>query len=201
MAESPSGLFPDYRLAWAQPIAGLDDFLTEILTARSGREQRRRARDARRRWAAETTMLSAADRKILRDFLTSHSGRYQAFYFWNPIPENLAAYACGSVAASATFTVPVKGVWWRGETAVAATYSAVYVGGVSKDFTVTPNIGANGEDRITFTAGAQTGAVTVDATEARVRVTSRYDLDSIRAMFPPTGGALASFPVVVQELI
>lgn len=199
MAESPSGVFPDYRLAF--DVSGFDDYRTELLTARSGREQRRAFGSRRRRWTASSHVLTVAQRKVLLDFFVSKQGRYGAFYFWNPIPENLSGYACGTVSGSATFDIPVKGLWWKDETAVAASVSAVYVGGVSKAFTIAPNMGSNGEDRVTFNAGAQTGAVTVDASNARVRVTARFLEDTLREAFRAGSFQHAIFPIGIQELI
>lgn len=202
MAESASTLFPDFSLGL--DLVGDDAFATSVIRAFNGREQRRARISNLPKWAGTTPPLTAAQQKTLRDFFVARSGMLGAFYFWRPIPEDVTAYACGSVSAASTFTVPIKGQWWAAfgpATAVTATYSAVYVGGVSKAFTVTANVGTYGEDRITFNAGAQTGAVTVDATGARLRKVARFGSDELRrALMQPNAASLLSIPIVIQEL-
>lgn len=201
MAESPSTYFPDFRVQWG--LRRTLRFLTEQLEYPSGRKVRRQVYPAGgyRHLATKSQWLIPADRQVLYDFFLARKGMLEAFWFFMPAPVTLVDYACGTVSGASTFIVPLKGPWYRGETAVAGTYTTVKVAGVSKAFTVTANIGAGGEDRITFTGGAQTGAVTVTGSLLRERITCQFEMDELSEEFLESYGPVNSaFDVQIGEL-
>ncbi|HEX3110991.1 MAG TPA: hypothetical protein VHU41_17960 [Thermoanaerobaculia bacterium] len=205
MAETPVGVFPDYKIFGSEPLQLYDEFNTEILQAPSGREQRILWQDDLRRWGGTLRPLQHADRKVVRDFLNAHKGRYASFYFWVPLPEDVADFDCGALAAPATsITLPaIKGPWWLlddGPVAAAA-YSQVTVDNVPVDFTATPNIGTFGQDRINFGA-PQSGAVKVTAVNARLLVVARNDTDSVQhALMLGVADVRTVHPIVIKELV
>lgn len=208
MSENPTTYFPDVLVQWGMQF--VKRHRTELIEYRSGREQRRAVFGATgfEVYSAKSDVLKQAIRALVYNHLDSMRGRYGAFYFWRPDPANYTNYAVGTVTAQSSIIVPFKGLWWAygmngvGMTAVAGSYSNVQVGGVSTTFTVTANIGTGGEDRINFTGGSQTGAVTVTGTSLRKRLTARYDMDEIPQTFlQDTVDVRAIFDIVIKELL
>lgn len=151
--------------------------MTDIETARSGREVRRACfpEGGYRTFEGTTVPLTQVDAQVLRDFLRARRGKLEEFYFYPPDLEDYAAEAAGTVTASATFTMPFRDLSIDLSTGVK-------VGGVSKVVTIAPHTGANEEDVVTFVAGSQTGAVTLTGL-ARPRVLVRSNLDDYRKSF------------------
>lgn len=201
MAETPTGYLPDYRLDGSL-LTLRKHHKTLIEEAISGRENRLVLGLPRRAWGYKTKSLDQDERKVIEDFLNARQGQYGAFYFFDQAPQTLAAYNAGTTSGSVeTFTLPLKGPWYLGETPAAATYTAVTVGGVAVTVTATPNIGTGGEDRISWT-GAQSGAVLITASMVRLRIVARSATDDVDVGFIPGLAELRSqFPILITELI
>lgn len=190
MAESPVGYFPDLQVQWDARVYGIHK--TEVEEARNGREQRRALYDAQGYWRYEATSiaLSVADRQVLADFLKTKRGRLGAFYFFRPDPAKFVGVSIGSVSSQTTIVAPFK----------SATFSTVYVAGLSKTFTIQSGVGPGGEDQITFTGGAQTGAVTADINPGRQRIVCRFDSDEIENFFFESAGVFAYYKLALKEV-
>jgi len=106
--------------------------------------------------------LSLATARTLWQFYKDRYGALQSFYFYNPATDSYEGEYCGTGNGSAlTFDIPGKNT----------SSQSVYVNGVLKTEGVHYNIetgsGAEGADRIVFTAGnapASGNVVTVDFT-------------------------------------
>ncbi len=191
MAETSQGNFPDaIALQFATFTAGRME-ATDLESAYSGREVRR-ARypvGGYRYFTATTAPLTQADAQTLRDFMRARRGKAQAFQVYQPDKETYSDEPAGTVTASATFTLPFK----------SGSYSVVKVGGVSKAFTVT-GLGSYNEDIITFSGGAQTGAVTITGT-ARPRLLVRSDLDNYEHALMLTTGYHTVWSLKFKEVV
>lgn len=193
MAETPSGYLPDFKVQW--DLAVMHAHATEMLVSRSGREQRRAMfpTTGYRRWTALSDALSQADRKTLLDFFQAKRGKLTAFNFWRPDPANFTSYSLGTVSAATTLYIPFKN---------SASVSNVTVAGVSQAVTLQNAVGPNGEDQITFTAGAQSGAVVGDVTGGRERVVTRFDVDELVQGFVPNVAEIRSvFQIAIKEVL
>jgi hypothetical protein len=174
MSETPVGYFPDYGYQWA-PIKS-QRHSTEILRSKNGREQRLGwfPTSGFPGYRLSTTILTQEQRGIVFEFLNSHRGSLLAFNFFRPDPSWAKLITVGNVSGATS----IQTIYKQG------TYSAVYVNGVSKTFTVTPNVGPGGEDRINFTGGAQTGSVTANLTTGRERIVARSENDEFVETWP-----------------
>lgn len=201
MAESPSTYFPDYRAQFG--YQSQRQYVTEILTARSGREQRRKANTNPRRLIAYNTIpLVQAARRAIADFLHARSGDFEPFYLFVPVPEDVSSLSVGTVSSATSLTLPLKGPWWINETPVESTLVSVTVGGGAvTDPMITPNIGTGGEDRLSWT-GSASGAVVLTATSVRLRLTVRSAVpDVMQAFMPRVSDVYAVFPLRFMELV
>ena len=206
MAESPSGYFPDYLLAWSPPKYRRG-YRTEIKRARTGRQVRREVGLPQRYWSADIFPLPEDDRYVVENFLHTKKGTYGAFYFFSSAPEKISSFSAGTVTAATSIVVPWKGPWWllsdgRTPTYEASTIISITVGGTpAVSPTSTPNIGSGGEDRYNWT-GSMTGEVIVTARHVRLRLVAHNATDDININF--MGGvadAQALFPIAIEELI
>lgn len=109
MAESPTGILPDFFLT-LEP-QGFVDFSTEVLVNRDGTEQRRSVfrTGGYRRFVVVSAPLTLAERFALRTFLKSKDGRRGAFYAWTPaLQVSEGDIALGSVASASRIVVPIR---------------------------------------------------------------------------------------------
>ncbi len=188
-------LFPDaVALQFATFSSGRVE-ATDIETAYSGREVRRAryALGGIRTFVATTAPLSQADAQVLRDFLRARRGKLEEFYLYPPDQEYYVDEAAGTVTASSTFTLPFSDTDFNLSTGIE-------VGGVAKVVTVSAGTGTNGEDVITFSGGAQTGAVTLTGF-ARPRVLVRSDLDDYQKSFLLTADFRTVWSLKFREVI
>lgn len=192
MAETSQGNFPDNIALQFETFTASRLEQTDQETAYSGREVRRArfALGGFRAFKAQTAPLTQADAQLLRDFMKARRGKSQAFQVYQPDKELYAAEPAGSVAAATTIIIPFK----------SGTYTAVYVAGVSKAFTVSSGVGGYLEDQINFTGGAQTGAVTFDGT-ARAKLLVRSDLDNYEHALMATTDYRTIWTLSLKEVI
>jgi hypothetical protein len=203
MVEVPIGLFPDVILQWG--TKRVRRRRNEIIEYRGGSEQRRR------QWPgpldlfyAKSDALRAADWKVLEDFNDLCEGSLQAFYYWRPDGKAFANYLVGSVAAATSIIVPFKGQWFINQAPFAATYTGCKIGAtlgtaVAVAFTATPNIGANGEDRLNF--ASSTGNVYVTCSYARLRIVARNAGDDLNEEYMEEINSLRSMAdIVIKQL-
>lgn len=201
MAETPSGYFPDYFISF--DVQHLADHVTEIISARNGREQRRPLYPVAglRRFSGSMELLDQASRKEVWDFLQLQRGRLSSFYYFIHIPEQIASFDIGTVSGATSIVAPFKGIWFKGKTPVASTLSTILVGGVAPTSpVVTPNIGPGGEDRISWT-GLMSGAVVVSG-KVRQRIVVRADRDTIQQAFRQNAAdVLPIFSISLKEVL
>jgi hypothetical protein len=194
MAEASQGNFPDNITLQFATFSASRSEATDIESAYSGREVRR-ARfplGGYRTITAVTAPLTQADAQTLRDFLRARRGRAQAFQIYQPDVEKYVAEPAGSVVASATFQIPFT-------TANGGAWTTIYVGGVSKAFTIGTR-GSYSQDIITFSGGAQTGAVTLDGT-ARPMLLVRSDYDNYEHALMMTTGYHSVWNLKFKEVV
>jgi hypothetical protein len=113
MTETTYGYFPDVLYQLGTPELP-EDHLTEIETARNGREQRRGLFPAAgyRRFFGTTINLDSPTKKIVRDFLRRVRGRDLAFYLMNPTPDTFEMFPTGTTLGStgaARIILPSRG--------------------------------------------------------------------------------------------
>jgi hypothetical protein len=189
MTETPVGYWPDVELQWSPRRGKI--FKTEILEMSNGVEQRRALYDSNgfQYYEATTQPLDQANRKIITEFLESKQGKLISFYFFRKEPTQFEDYECGTVDTAWTIEIPFK----------ESTVTTVYVNGVSKNFTVTPNSGQGGEDLVTFTDNTQTGTVTVDLV-GRERIIVRNDSDSVDETFMQSAGIYSTYSIRFKQV-
>ncbi len=131
MAETPTLYMPDLALAWSPQQHR--DHRTEVMEARSGREQRRAVYPTagRRRYIVRSATIDDPEkRRALYDFFQIMRGRLTPFYFWEPSPATLRSFVTGQTygTSGATdgwhATIPLKGPYYLGKTPASATYPA-----------------------------------------------------------------------------
>jgi hypothetical protein len=125
MAETPVGYFPDVRAKWGMKF--VRTHATEIETSFNGREQRRKhfAPNGYRVFSAPSESLDQVGRRAVEDFEVAKSGAYQAFYFFNPIPQLFTLASSGALASDTMSLLPFS----------ESTIYDVRVAGLSQAFT------------------------------------------------------------------
>lgn len=138
-----------------------------------------------------TQFLSVDNRFIISDFIDQMEGNLKAFWIFRKDLDYFSNYDIGDVAGASTYLIPGK------ETII----TVVTVNDVGKTFTITPNIGTGGEDRINFSAGAQTGRVRISG-KLRERVLVRFDFgeDEIQTLIADTMHSNWRIPLAVKQL-
>ena len=141
MAESPSTYFPNIGFQFDYALQQLHQ--TEILTFRSGREQRRGAFDALgyRSIRGTTINLSQTNRRIVTDFFRARRGSLGAFYVFRNDPAEYSDYGAGTVSAASVFTLPFRAI---------AGATTVKVATVAKAHSILVGTGTGGEDQVRF---------------------------------------------------
>lgn len=198
MAESPVGVLPDYAYQWTLKL--ISGHSTLVKRTPSGREQRKGyyPTTGYKTFSGDMTPLNQHDRAIMRDFMNSHRGKLISFYWFKTEHENYYNYSFGNISGVSQVIIPFKKV----QTTLDEVPSVftMSVGGISKAFTVTENIGSNGESRINFTGGAQTGAM-VGTFAARQMKIGRFDIDEAAESFMQNAASIrSSFNILIQEL-
>lgn len=131
MAETPKSFFPDTAIGWVP--AGSDGFVTDVQTGFGGREQRRgRYTTPYRRFTAPSSALSRTDRYLMKQFLRARKGRLEAFYYWNPFPEQYNDVSVGTMTASRYLIIPYRTSGMKGGATTIGSISDVRLAGVSQ---------------------------------------------------------------------
>jgi hypothetical protein len=173
-------VFPDRLVQWPfrrERIHSTSEFKTT-----NGRRQTRRnfPSGGFRRSVGRLTVQNRAEAGVVRDFLTEHGGKAQAFliYAWDQQSFTGLRIGVGDDSTS-DFLIPFgnPGAWPNRETTVSAAYAnGEVVGGT---FEVTPRSGPFGEDQISFSSPPSNEAVlTVDLVgREMITVANDFDVD------------------------
>lgn len=199
MAESPSLVMPDFKYQW--DLKPSKRHSTLVIRAKNGRQQRfgNYPTAGYRYFSGSTQFLNQDQRRQLADFMDSVRGALVPFYFFLPVPRNYVSFALGTVATSSTFIVPFKD--FAAELDVSPSTFTITVAGISKAFTVQSGVGAQTQDQITFSAGAQTGAV-VGTFSGRPMFTGHFDMDeAVEQMYQNAASILTAVSVRIEEVL
>lgn len=179
MAETPVSTMPDFKYQW--DLQASDIFEVTILRSLEGIEQRQieTRLGGYERFSGTTTLLGQKDRQQLVQFVRDMNGNAFPFYWFRGDQANYYNYAVKTLVAETTVSIPFRD-WNATQDETPALWTAL-VAGVSKAFTVSRQTGAQGQDQLVFSAGAQTGAMVITGSGRRLKV-GRFNFSSNEAI-------------------